>query len=170
MSTPIVSKQMMPDLGLSEEAMKSAAELLAKVLADEFVLRLKLRNYHWNVTGPQFRSLHELFEEQYEELADIVDETAERLRTYGRFAPGTMQEYSKLTRLEEQPGDHPSADEMVMNLVLDHEMMVRNLTADSQIAVDENEDVGLEDYFIGLLQQHQEMAWMLRSFLIRQQS
>lgn len=170
MSTPIVSKQMMPDLGLSEEAMKSAAELLSTALADEFVLRLKLRNYHWNVTGPQFRSLHELFEEQYEELAEVIDETAERLRTYGRFAPGTMQEFGKLTRLEEKPGDHPSADEMVMNLVLDHEMMVRNLTADSQVAADENEDVGLEDFFIGLLQQHQEMAWMLRSFLIRQQS
>ena len=155
-----------PRLGLSDEAMTTAVSLLSTLLADEFVLRLKLRKYHWNVVGPQFLSLHEIFEQQYTELATFIDEVAERLRTYGAMSPGTLSEFSKLTRLAEAPGDNPSSDEMLEQLVADHEAMVRYLREDIATA-SEMGDVGLEDFMTAQLQSHQDMAWMLRSFIGR---
>jgi len=154
-----------PNLGLSEDVMQQAVEILATMLADEYVLRTKLRKYHWNVTGPQFHALHEFFEEQYELLAEVIDKVAERLRTYGEFAPGTLKEFIDLTRLSEAPGEVPDADEMVTNIVSDHEAMVRNLREDIETAAEKLNDVGLEDFLTANLQEHQEMAWMLRSFL-----
>ena len=158
-------KAMMPDLGLKENAMTGAVEILSKMLADEFLLRVKLRKYHWNVTGPQFHALHEMFEEQYEALATLIDETAERIRAYGAMSPGTMEEFLDLTRLSENPGNIPNAAGMVENLVSDHEAMVRNLREDIKTAEGDYEDVGLADFLTGYLQEHQEMAWMLRSFV-----
>ncbi len=155
-----------PNLGLSESAMQGSVELLSTLLADEYVLRTKLRKYHWNVTGPQFHALHEFFEKQYEILAKVIDETAERLRTYGQFAPGTLQEFLDLSRLDEQPGEIPNAEDMVKNVVADHEALVRHLHSDSKRAGEELDDVGLEDFLIANLQLHQEMAWMLRSFIV----
>lgn len=156
-----------PNIGLSDKAMTGAVNVLSTLLADEFLLRLKLRKYHWNVTGPQFLSLHEMFEQQYNALATFIDEVAERLRTYGAMSPGTMDEFIKLTRLQEHPGDNPDAEEMLHNLVSDHEAMVRHLRDDIQTAGDEYDDAGLEDFLTAQLQEHQEMAWMLRSFIER---
>lgn len=153
------------DLGLSQEQTDDAVKILSTTLADEFLLRTKLRKYHWNVMGPQFRSLHELFEEQYNALATYIDEVAERLRSYGAIAPGTMQEFIELARLEENPDETPGTHQMVANLVKDHEAMVRYMREDIKTAADDIEDVGLEDFLTGQLQEHQEMAWMLRSFL-----
>ncbi len=155
-----------PELGLKDEAMTKAVSLLSTLLADEFVLRLKLRKYHWNVTGLQFLSLHEIFEQQYTELATIIDEVAERLRTYGAMSPGTMSEFADLTRLEEYPGNNPDAEGMLESLVEDHETMVRYLRNDIETAADMG-DAGLEDFMTAQLQVHQTMAWMLRSFLQR---
>ena len=155
-----------PNLGLSESAMKGSVELLSTMLADEYVLRTKLRKYHWNVTGPQFHALHEFFEEQYEALAEVIDKVAERLRTYGEFAPGTLEEFLELSRLSEQPGEVPGAEDMVKNIVADHEALVRHLHQDSKRAGEDLDDVGLEDFLIANLQAHQEMAWMLRSFIV----
>lgn len=154
-----------PDLGLDEKTVDQVADILKTTLADEFTLRLKLRKYHWNVTGHQFRGLHELFEEQYTALAEFIDEVAERLRSYGKLSPGTMQEFLDMTRLEENPGEIPSVDDMVTNLVQDHESLVRYFREDIKTAEEELEDVGLADFLTGQLQVHQEMAWMLRSFL-----
>lgn len=155
---------MTPQLGLSEETMDKAVEVLSTLLADQFTLRLKLRKYHWNVTGPQFLALHELFEQQYEKLAETIDTVAERLRSYGAVAPGTMIEFQEAARLSEQAGHNPQAELMVRDLVSDHEALVRYLRNDIDIA-DDLDDDGLEDFLTAQLQEHQEMAWMLRSFI-----
>lgn len=153
-----------PKLGLSDEAMTGAVEILSMLLADEFLLRLKLRKYHWNVTGLQFLSLHEIFEQQYTTLTTFIDEVAERIRTYGVLSPGTMSEFTELTRLGEYPDENPSAQKMLENLVSDHEAMVRYLRSDIKRVADEFEDAGLEDFLTAQLQVHQEMTWMLRAF------
>ena len=163
----IAATKINPELGLSDEAMTGAVSILSTLLADEFLLRLKLRKYHWNVTGPQFLSLHEKFEEQYNALALFIDEVAERLRTYGAMSPGTMDEFLKLTRLEEHPDENPDAEGMLKALIADHEAMVRHLRADLTTAGEDYDDAGLEDFLTGQLQEHQEMAWMLRSFIER---
>lgn len=163
----IEATKMNPQIGLSDEAMTGAVSILSTLLADEFLLRLKLRKFHWNVTGPQFLSLHEIFEKQYTALATFIDEVAERLRSYGAISPGTMAEFLDLARLEEFPEDNPDAEGMVKALVQDHEAMIRHLREDIKTAGDKYEDVGLEDFLTGQLQEHQEMAWMLRSFITR---
>ena len=161
-STP---KTLKPDLGLSDASREGVAELLQVVLADEYMLYTKLHNYHWNVTGPQFRSLHKLFEEQYDAIHGHIDEIAERIRTYGEFAVGTMSELAGRSRLSEQPGVYPNGHDMVLELVADHEAMVRNLRGDLEKADEKYGDVAAEDFLTGLLQAHQEMAWFLRSMV-----
>ncbi|MDX1520889.1 MAG: DNA starvation/stationary phase protection protein [Anaerolineae bacterium] len=156
---------MSPKLGLSEEQRVGVIEVLNRVLADEHVLYTKLRNYHWNVVGPQFHALHEFFENQYDEVKLIGDEVAERARAHGGKAIGTLKEFSDWSRLEERPNDYPSAHKMVSNLVEDHETMVRNLREDAKKCSEEYNDVGTEDLLVGLLQKHEQMAWMLRSFI-----
>lgn len=154
-----------PDLGIpfvQEQGVVSALKIL---LADEFLLYTKLRNFQWNVTGPHFHSLHELFEEQYTELADIVDEVAERIRQYGDMAPGTMEEFKKLARLIEMPGEYPDWRTMVAAACADHETLVRNLRDDIEAIDEEANDVATEDLMTGILQQHMKMAWMLRMYL-----
>ncbi|GAB4321737.1 MAG: Dps family protein [Phototrophicales bacterium] len=153
-----------PDLGLSEDATNTVVTILQRLLADEHVLYMKLRNYHWNVTGPHFRALHQLFEEQYTQLATTIDLIAERIRSYGAFALGTMQNMIEQARLEESPHNTLPARDMVANIVTDHETMVRNLRQDID-QVDDIDDDGAEDFLTGLLQTHQEMAWMLRTYL-----
>ena len=102
-----------PGLGLSDEARAGVYKIHVRALADAFALRLKLRKYHWNVTGPQFLTLHEIFEEQYNALTLTIDEIAERIRTYGYYAPGTLEEFKELTRISENPDNYPDAMQMV---------------------------------------------------------
>jgi starvation-inducible DNA-binding protein len=151
--------------GLSKEQQAGIVELLKLTLADQHVLYMKMRNYHWNITGPQFQSLHALIEKQYDQIAEAIDETAERIRQYGAFAPGTLKEMLELARLSEEPGVVPSAREMVANLVADHEAIIRQLREDTSAAGDKYEDIAVEDYFTGLVQDHQKMAWLLRAHL-----
>jgi starvation-inducible DNA-binding protein len=153
-----------PDLGLSDSAIQKTVETLQAFLADESVLYQKLRNYHWNVTGTQFISLHELFEAQYTELADVIDDLAERIRSYGARAIGTLKEILETTRLDEQVGTHPTAREMIAHLVADHETLIRHYRAAIE-DMDDVDNVGEEDLFTGLLQNHQKKAWLLRAHL-----
>jgi starvation-inducible DNA-binding protein len=159
---------MVPNLGLSEENRRGVINVLNTVLSDEHVLYTKLRNYHWNVVGPQFHALHEFFEEQYDKIKEIADEVAERARAHGGPAIGTLKEFSERTRLTEQPGKYPTADTMIENIVKDHETIVRNLREDAATVANKFDDVATQDLLIGIIQEHEEMAWMLRSFLERQ--
>jgi starvation-inducible DNA-binding protein len=137
---------------------------LNNLLADEYVLYTKTRNYHWNVVGPQFNDLHKFFQEQYEALDEMVDEVAERARSVGGKAYGTLAEFSQHSRLKEQPGKQPAAATMVANLQADHEAMVRTLRADLETVMEKHNDAGTNDFLTGLMEKHEKMAWMLRSF------
>lgn len=155
----------MPDLGLTEEEHKGVVELLRNVLADEHVLYLKLRKFHWNITGPQFRSLHELFEEQYSALETTIDEVAELIVQYGAIAPGTMKEFIESSRLSEEPGSLPDSLSMVREIVDDHEKLIRFLRTDVNTAGEKYHDIAVEDFLTGLVQKHQKQAWMLRAMI-----
>jgi starvation-inducible DNA-binding protein len=152
------------NIGITDKNRKALVTTLNKVLADEVVLNTKTRNYHWNVVGPQFNDLHKFFEAQYNELNEIVDEVAERARTLGGRALGTLAEFTQHTRLKERPGDRPDARGMIADLLADHETLIRELRDDIESA-DKAGDAGTNDFLTGLLEKHEKMAWMLRAFL-----
>ena len=155
---------MKTEIGLSEEQRDTVVKILNTVLSDEYILYTKTRNYHWNVLGPQFNDLHKFFQEQYTELSDVVDDTAERARSLGGWAFGTLQEFTQHARLKEHPGQYPNAREMIANLLADHETIVRQLRIDLETA-EKQHDMGTNDFLISLMAKHEKMAWMLRAFL-----
>lgn len=151
------------NIGISEQDRQNIADGLAKVLADSYTLYLKTHNYHWNVTGPMFNTLHLMFEGQYTELATAVDEIAERIRALGIAAPGSYKAFAQLTEIEEEEGI-PNADEMIQQLVIGQETVVR--TARSILpVVDAANDGPTADLLIQRMQIHEKNAWMLRSLL-----
>jgi starvation-inducible DNA-binding protein len=154
-----------PKIGLSEQLCERVIGILNTTLADEHALYVKTRNYHWNVTGPQFHSLHQMLEEFYQKLAPLADAVAERVRMMGGRAIGTMAEFTQHTRLCEQPGEAPEARQMLANLLADHEQMIRELRKDVDVVDDELNDQGTADFLIGLMEQHEQMAWMHRALL-----
>lgn len=149
-------------IGLSAAQRDGVLKVLRALLADEYALYTKTRNFHWNVVGPQFSELHKFFESQYEALDDIVDEVAERSRALGGNAIGTLAEMKEHTRLSEAPGVYPTAADMVRQLLADHEAVVRSLRVDVATVQDKHGDVGTADFLTGLMEQHEKMAWMLR--------
>lgn len=154
---------MQPNLGLNES--QSVAPILCSLLADEFVLYTKTRKYHWNVTGKDFITLHQLFEEQYTALADTIDEIAERIRALGVIAPGTLSEFQQMTRLKEAPGQNPDAKGMIQDLLSDYEQIIRTMRSDARIVDEEHHDAGTSGFLESLLETHEKTAWMLRSHL-----
>ena len=156
---------MKPNIGLSDEQREGVVSILNALLSDEYLLYTKTRNYHWNVFGPQFNDLHKFLERQYEELEEVVDQVAERARSLGGFAFGTMTEFVQHTRLKEQPGQYPEARRMLSNLLADHESLIRQLRVDSQTCDERFHDLGTNDFLIGLMDRHEKTAWMFRAFL-----
>jgi starvation-inducible DNA-binding protein len=151
------------DIGIDEKERKEIAQGLSKLLADTYTLYLKTHNFHWNVTGPMFQTLHLMFEQQYNELALAVDMIAERIRALGFSAPGTYKEFSELTSIDETEGV-PSAKEMIRHLVAGQEAVVR--TARSIFPSVENaNDEPTADLLTQRMQVHEKTAWMLRSLL-----
>jgi starvation-inducible DNA-binding protein len=156
---------MKPNIGLKKEQAAGVIERLTSLLADEFVLYAKTRNYHWNVTGPHFGALHVLFEKQYEELAEIADEVAERVRALGGQAVGTLAEFQEHTRLKEEPNHYPSDRTMLANLLHDHESVIRSSRDDLDACANQFGDAGTSDFLTGLMERHEKTAWMLRAHL-----
>ncbi|WPU64390.1 Dps family protein [Peredibacter starrii] len=151
------------NIGISEKDRKLVCRGLNKLLADSYLLYLKTQNYHWNVTGKMFRSLHTLFEEQYQELAAAVDEIAERIRALGEFAPGSFSSFARVTSIKEE-SSIPTAEEMIHNLVVGNEAVVT--TAREIISLtDECEDDVTADLLVDRMQIHEKNAWMLRSMI-----
>lgn len=153
------------NIGLTDEQRQGVINLLNQDLADSYLLLVKTKKYHWDVVGPQFRSLHELWEEHYEKLTENIDAIAERIRTLGGYPIGSMEGFLKLATLKEHAGDVPSATGMVANLVQDHEQIVRNLRGHVDQSSEEFQDEGTADFLTGLMEEHEEVAWMLRSFI-----
>jgi len=136
---------------------------LSKLLADSYTLYLKTHNYHWNVTGPMFTSLHTLFETQYSDLALAVDEVAERIRTLGAPAPGSYTAFSRLATIEEENGN-PNATTMISNLVADQVTIANSARAVIEVA-EAAGDQATADLATRRLDVHEKNAWMLRSHL-----
>ncbi len=151
------------NVGISEKDREEIAAGLSRLLADSYSLYLKTHNYHWNVTGPQFNTLHQMFEAQYTELATAIDEIAERIRALGIRAPGSYSEYAELTSIEEGTG-RESAEEMVRQLAIGQETVVRT-AREAFPAADAANDEPTADLLTQRMQLHEKNAWMLRSML-----
>jgi len=151
------------DIGISEISRKEIAEGLKKLLADSYTLYLQTHNFHWNVTGPQFRELHLMFEEHYTELALAVDEIAERIRTLGFAAPATYRAFAELSSVKEVDGV-PEATEMVNILMQAHETVVRTSRAVLKIA-QQSDDESSASLIGDRMRSHEKTAWMLRATL-----
>lgn len=152
------------DIGINEKSRQSIADGLSRLLADSYTLYLKTHNYHWNVTGPMFTTLHTLFEEEYTELATAVDEIAERIRALGFPAPGSYKAFGKLSSIKEETGDPPNAKDMIKNLVIGQETVVRTAREIFPLA-EEAHDEPSADLLTQRMQVHEKNAWMLRSLL-----
>ncbi|PAX51091.1 Dps family protein [Brunnivagina elsteri] len=153
------------NIGLSEEQRQGVIDLLNQDLADAYLLLVKTKKYHWDVVGPQFRSLHQLWEEHYQALTETIDSIAERVRALGGYPVGTMEGFLKLASLKEHSGNVPIATEMVARLVDDHEQVIRNFREHIDQCSKKFHDEGTSDFLTGIMEGHEEMAWMLRSFI-----
>lgn len=151
----------MIDTGIPEPARKELAEGLSRLLADTYTVYLKTHAYHWNVTGPMFRSLHLMFEEQYNETWAATDDIAERIRSLGFEAPGSYGEFAGLTSIEDEAGS-PEAMQMVRNLVAAHETVIRTARDLVKVAEEAN-DVATADLATQRIDVHEKTAWMLRA-------
>ena len=156
-------KAMPINIGIDEKDRHEIAEGLSKLLADTYTLYLKTHNFHWNVTGPMFQTLHLMFEQQYNELALAVDMIAERIRALGLPAPGTYKAFAKLSSIEEEDGV-PSAEDMIKKLVEGQEAVARTARSIFPV-VDKANDEPTADLLTQRLQVHEKTAWMLRSLL-----
>lgn len=162
MNSHSVLKPVQAGIGLTTTAKSAVLGLLDHVLADEYVLYTKTRNFHWNVTGMHFSAMHKFFEEQYEQLDGIVDEVAERSRAIGGRALGSMKEFLGKARLQESTDKVMKEESMIAELLADHESLVRTLRRDIE-ECDRLGDQGTSDFLTGVLKTHEKTAWMLRS-------
>jgi starvation-inducible DNA-binding protein len=151
------------NIGISEADRKEIADGLSHLLADTYTLYLKTHNYHWNVVGPMFNTLHLMFETQYTELSLAVDLIAERIRSLGEPAPGTYREFAQLSAIAEDT-DHPDAEEMIRRLVAGQEQVVKTARSIFPV-VEQANDEPTADLLTQRMQVHEKTAWMLRSML-----
>tara|TARA_B100000965_G_scaffold330042_1_gene293674 strand:- start:93 stop:563 length:471 start_codon:yes stop_codon:yes gene_type:complete len=151
------------DIGIPTEQREEIAQGISRVLADSYTLYLKTHNFHWNVTGPMFQTLHTLFETQYTELALAVDEIAERIRALGVYAPGSYSQFAQLATVKEETSV-PKAQDMIRQLVADNEAVVRTAREVLPKAQNANDEASV-DLLVGRMSVHEKTAWMLRSLL-----
>lgn len=152
-------------IGLSDETRLEVGQILNLLLADETVLYVTTRDYHWNITGPHFLSLHRQFEEHYELIAGWIDDVAERVRAIGTGARGNWADLVKAARFSADPGMGLSGEHMLAELLDLHEELIVQLRADMEICGDRHHDAGTADFLTGLMKQHEKAAWMLRAQL-----
>ena len=153
------------NIGLTKEQREGVIDLLNHDLADSYLLVVKTKKFHWDVVGPQFISLHKLWDEHYNILSADIDAIAERIRALGGYPIGTMKGFLDFASLSEHPGNIPMATGMVAALVADREQMIRNLREHIDACEESFHDRGTADFLTGLMEQHEEAAWMLRSFI-----
>ncbi|QDK39754.1 DNA starvation/stationary phase protection protein [Bdellovibrio sp. NC01] len=152
------------NIGISDKDRKDIAHGLSKLLADTYSLYLQTHNFHWNVEGPMFQTLHLMFETQYNELALAVDLIAERIRALGHYAPGTYSEFAKLSSIKDVPGGKINATKMIETLVVGQETVARTARELFDV-VEKASDEPTADLLTQRLQVHEKTAWMLRSLL-----
>lgn len=156
---------MKPNIGITDKNRQAVSEQLAKLLADEFVLYTKTRNAHWNIEGPDFHAMHLFFESQYEALDETMDSVAERIRKIGHYAPATLKSFLQLTHLAELTERSNDSLGFIRELVEDHESIIEFIRGNIKPFADDYGDAGTSDFITGLMEEHETMAWMLRSHL-----
>jgi starvation-inducible DNA-binding protein len=156
---------MKANLGLDDKARLEVGQMLNLLLADEYVLYATTRDYHWNVTGPEFQSLHKQFEAQFEEVAGWIDDIAERARSIGVGARGNWADLAKAARSSADPGIDLAAEHMISELLALHEELIMQIRSDSDACIEKFKDAGTADFLTGLMERHEKAAWMLRSQL-----
>lgn len=155
---------MKANIGISEKNTQAVSEILNKLLADETVLYTKTRNYHWNIEGPSFREFHKFYENQYKELEEIIDLVAERIRYLGHFAEGRLKDFLKITHLAEEEYTSDQKTQL-QNLLRDHESVIISIREKIDTINGEYKDAGTADFVTGVMEQHEKMAWFIRSYL-----
>ena len=156
---------MKPNIEIGDGNRTEVASILNKLVADEYVLYTKTRNAHWNIQGHNFMELHKFFQEQYEALDIIIDDVAERVRSLGHFALGSLKDFISVARLTERNRDFANQKQIIQTLLDDHETIIRLLRKDISTIGEKNKDLGTSDFVCGLMEQHEKMAWMLRAYL-----
>ncbi len=156
---------MKTNIGLNDETRLEVGQMLNLILADESVLYATTRDYHWNVTGPDFPSLHVQFEAQYTQVADWIDQVAERARAIGVGARGNFSDLAKAARSSADAGIGLSAEHMISELLALHEDLIVQLRQDSEACTTRFKDAGTADFLTGLMAAHEKSAWMLRAQL-----
>ncbi len=155
---------MKANIGISEQNSVEVAAVLNKILADEYLLYTKTRNYHWNVEGDKFMQLHLFYETQYTAIDEFIDEVAERIRQIGHYAQGRLKDFIQQSQLVEQEYTSDQRTQLT-NLLDDHEALVRFLRLHIEVFTEKFKDAGNADYITGLMEKHEKMAWFLRSYL-----
>lgn len=155
---------MKANIGITEKNAGTVSAELAKLLADEFILYTKTRNAHWNVTGDDFHAMHVYFEDQYKQLEELIDSVAERIRKIGHFAPATLKAYLELTHLTEYSERSNDAKGYMKDLLKDHETIIEFLRGNVTPFAEKYKDYGSSDFITGVMEKHEEIAWMLRSY------
>ena len=156
---------MRPNIGISEKHLKNGSEVLSNVLSSEMTLYIKTRKFHWNVSGESFMELHKLFESQYKQLEESIDEIAERIGKLGHKTIGTMSEFSELSSIKESPGVYAETKDMLKELLEDHETVIIQLRKDIDDGAEKSKDAGTVDFLTGLMEQHETIAWIIRRYI-----
>ena len=156
---------MKPEIGISAKNLDNVVKLLSVGLSNSMTLYIKTRKFHWNVSGQSFMELHKLFEKQYKILEEAIDQIAERIGKLGAKTIGTMQEYGELKTLKESPDKYPTQNEMIKELLKDHEAVIIKLRGDIDLCTESYKDAGTADFLTGLIQDHETIAWTLRRYL-----
>lgn len=158
-------KKSASSVGKKGESLRSEVEVLNVLLANEYSLFTKTLNFHWNITGKRFHSLHKFLGEEYKELLQLMDDVAERVRILGHRPLSTVTEMLSVTTLAESPGRVPSSDQMLNDLLVDHVAIQKFLRRALKTEELFNDDPSTEDFLIGVLKKHEKTGWMLRSHL-----
>ncbi len=155
---------MKPNIGISAKSLGSISDILTGVLSDAMVLYSKTRKFHWNVNGESFMELHKLFESQYKQLEEAIDEIAERISKLGSPVIGTFAEFIDHASLKESPGKYPDSNEMLKELLADHETVIKTLRKFVDDCDEKYADAGTADFLTGLMKEHETIAWTLRRY------
>lgn len=156
---------MKPVIEISDNNLQEVANILNTLLADEYVLFTKTLNAHWNVQGPNFMELHKFFQMQYDELYLLIDNLAERIRSLGHFAAGSLKNFLSNTHLLEDNSDFGNQKQILQTLINDHETIIRYIRNELPKVSDTYKDLGTTDFMTGIMMQHEKMTWMLRAYL-----
>ena len=154
-----------PNIGISTQNLKKITASLGEVLADAVMLYTKTRKFHWNVSGESFMEFHKLFEKQYKQLEESIDEIAERINKLGSPTPGTTAEFVKLSQIKEAPGKIFSSIDMVKELLNDHENVIKSIRKKIDECDDDLKDKGTADFLTSLMENEETIAWTLRRYL-----